>query len=125
MSRHDPVISIRQMKESAEEALGLIKGKSKEEVFSNRILQLALRKLLEILGEAANRLPAEDQDQYPEIEWGQIISMRNRLIHGYDEVDLDLLWEILEEDIPSLLDMLANGPHLGGKTKSNPPKDNQ
>lgn len=66
------------------------------------MLELALVRLLEIIGEAANRLSEECRSSHNAIPWSQIISLRNRLIHGYDSVDLDILWEILTTDLPQL-----------------------
>jgi uncharacterized protein with HEPN domain len=70
------------------------------------MLQLALARLMEIVGEAANRVSSETQRQHPEIPWPQIIGMRNRLIHGYDVVDYDLLWDTVREDLPPLISAL-------------------
>jgi len=70
---------------------------------SDRKLNLSLVRLLEILGEAANRVPSEEQDRYPHIPWPQLIGLRNRLIHGYDQVDFDILWQILTQDLPPLV----------------------
>jgi uncharacterized protein with HEPN domain len=62
--------------------------------------------LLEIIGEAATRLPKEEQPQYPDISWSEIVSLRNRLIHGYDTVDFDILWQIVSQDLPGLIESL-------------------
>jgi len=59
------------------------------------------------VGEAANRVTNDTRQQHPDIPWTQIISLRNRLIHGYDAIDLDILWKILKEDLPVLIDRLA------------------
>ena len=56
---------------------------------------LALVRLLEIVGEAASRTPADERYQYPQIPWGEIVGLRNLLIHGYDSVDFDILWQIM------------------------------
>lgn len=61
---------------------------------------------LELIGEAATRIPKEVQDKHPEIAWRQIIATRNRLIHGYLGIDDDILWSILRDDIPGLLESL-------------------
>ena len=74
---------------------------------ANRMLTLALTHLLEILGEAANRVPPEEQAKHPHIPWQQLIGLRNRLIHGYDQVDLDILWQIVTRDLPALTEELA------------------
>ena len=73
------------------EALALAQGKTREDLDSDRTFELALSELLEIIGEAADRIPAEFQMEHPEIEWAQIIGFRNRLIHGYDAVDFDII----------------------------------
>jgi uncharacterized protein with HEPN domain len=60
-------------------------------------------RLLEIVGEAAGRVPQEVCARHPEIPWPQIVSLRNRLIHGYDSVDFDILWQIINGDLPALI----------------------
>jgi uncharacterized protein with HEPN domain len=67
------------------------------------MLRLALTRLLELVGEAASRYPRELQDQYPQIPWPKLISMRNRLIHGYDFIDYNILWDAVTENLPNLL----------------------
>jgi len=62
---------------------------------------------LELIGEAAARIPADVRDSAPQIPWRQIIATRNRLIHGYLGIDNDTLWSIIESDIPVLLTQLA------------------
>ena len=56
--------------------------------------------------EAANRVSSVTQEQNPGIPWPQIIGMRNRLVHGYDVIDLDLLWRTVREDLPPLMEAL-------------------
>jgi uncharacterized protein with HEPN domain len=106
MSRHERDISLHQMLDHAREAQSLVQGKSRSDLDTDRLLNLALVRLLEIVGEAARRFPQEDQYLYPEIPWHQIISLRNRLIHGYDEVDFDILWKITTDDLPTLISAL-------------------
>ena len=67
------------------------------------MLNLSLVKLIEIVGEAANRISPEAQTKYPAILWQKIIAMRNRLIHGYDNVDFDILYQSISQDLPSLI----------------------
>lgn len=103
MSRHRTDIALSQMRDHAKEALDLAKGKQREDLDAQRVLNLALVRLLEIVGEAANRMPPEDRDRYPQIPWSQIIGLRHRLIHAYDQVDFDILWEIVTRDLPPLV----------------------
>jgi uncharacterized protein with HEPN domain len=91
------------MLDHAREALVLAQGKTRADLDTDRLLNLALVRLLEIIGEAANRIPEEEQARHAEIPWPQIVSLRNRLIHGYDSVDFDILWQIVTEDLPPLI----------------------
>jgi len=61
--------------------------------------------LIKVLGEAANRVSKETQAKHPRIPWAQIIT-RNRLIHGYDFVDLDILWRTVTDNLPALVGQL-------------------
>lgn len=70
------------------------------------MLNLSLVRLLEIVGEAAARLSPETRDGCPSIPWPDIIGLRNRLIHGYDVVDFDILWDIVSGDLPPLIAQL-------------------
>jgi uncharacterized protein with HEPN domain len=63
---------------------------------------------LELIGEAAINIPSEIQDAHASIPWRQIIATRNRLIHGYLGIDIDTLWSIIQDDIPTLLVELQN-----------------
>jgi uncharacterized protein with HEPN domain len=60
-------------------------------------------RLLEIIGEAANGISIENRKELPQIPWTKIIGTRNRLIHGYFDVDLDIVWNILVQNIPELI----------------------
>lgn len=103
MPRHEVGVSLAQMRDHAREALVMAHGKTREDLDSNRMLNLSLVKLLEIVGEAAGRVPTEARAKYPQIPWPQLITLRHRLIHGYDQVDFDILWEIITEDLPPLV----------------------
>jgi uncharacterized protein with HEPN domain len=91
------------MRDHARESLALVAGRNRADLDSDRLLNLALVRLMEVVGEAANRMPVEEQARFPGIPWRQIVSMRNRLIHAYDRVDFDLLWQILQDDMPPLV----------------------
>ena len=57
---------------------------------------------LEVIGEAANRLPDEFKETHSEIEWHKIVGLRNRIVHEYFGVDLEIIWHILHRELPSL-----------------------
>ncbi|MCL7454835.1 MAG: DUF86 domain-containing protein [Anaerolineae bacterium] len=96
-------LPLRHMLDHARETITLAQGKDRTDLDDDRLLELALVRLLEIVGEAASRVPGDDRTRYPQIPWPQIVSLRNRLIHGYDAVDLDILWQIIERDLPPLI----------------------
>jgi uncharacterized protein with HEPN domain len=104
----DDRIRMRHMLDAAKEAIEAIKGRSRGDLARNHIWTLGLVKCIEIIGEAAARLPAETKTKYPQIPWTQIIAMRNRLVHVYFEVDLEQVWKALAEDLPPLVRQLEN-----------------
>lgn len=106
MSRHDDRVTIRQMLDHLEEAVALARERTRSDLDTDRLLLLALLKLVEIVGEAATRISAATQAAQPEIPWREIIGTRNRLVHGYDSVDGDILWNIVTVDFPPLATQL-------------------
>ena len=94
------------MLEHAQEAVVLCKDASREDLIADRTLELAMTRLLEIVGEAAARVTLAAQERYPEIPWAEIIGLRNRLIRDYDTLDLDILWDIIQIDLPPLIEAL-------------------
>ncbi len=68
--------------------------------------QAAVLHQLLVLGEAVKRLSTPFRDQHAEVPWKAVAGMRDRLLHGYDDVDLDLVWKTLDEDLPALVEHL-------------------
>jgi len=101
------LVSMRDMESHAREAVALMGDVDAEALGKNRVLQLALTRLVEIVGEAANRVSQETRQAYTQIPWPQIIGMRNRLVHGYDVIDYDLLHDTIRMDLPPLIGALA------------------
>lgn len=106
MTHHDDEVRLRHMLDHAHEAVSMIQGKKRADLRKNRMLELALVRLIEIVGEAAARVSSEGCNKYSRIPWPEIVGMRNRLVHGYDEVDLDVLWDTIEFDLPPLISEL-------------------
>ncbi|MFO7866383.1 MAG: HepT-like ribonuclease domain-containing protein [Candidatus Aminicenantes bacterium] len=106
MSKRDEPVSFKDMLNHASEAVDLLGNLCKEELKESRIMQLALTRLMEITGEAANRISSSTKKENPDIPWEQIIGMRNRLIHGYDVIDYDLLWDTVNYDLPPLINSI-------------------
>ncbi len=103
MSRRDPYVRLRHMLDYAHEAIAMTHDRTAADLSENRQLSLALTHLVELIGEAASQVPGEFQAQHPEIPWPKIIGTRNRLIHGYDFVDYDILWDTVTNDLPPLI----------------------
>jgi uncharacterized protein with HEPN domain len=96
-------IRLTHMLRHAEEAIQFAAGRTRPDIDFDRLLNLALVRLLEIVGEAASKVSASVQTAHSAIPWPQIVGMRNRLVHGYDSVDFDILWDIVQVDLPPLI----------------------
>ena len=94
------------MLKAAKKADQLSRNRQRRDLDSDELFSLGITRLLEIIGEAASRVSEETRDRYPDIPWAQMIGMRNRLIHGYDVIDEDILWQTITKDIPSLVKIL-------------------
>lgn len=77
-------------------------GKTREELLDNETMNRALVRSLEVIGEATKKLPVELKSKYPHVEWADMAGMRDVLIHNYFGVDLDLVWNTIQNDIPEL-----------------------
>ena len=106
MMQPDDALIVQQMLEHTREAVAMSDRHQREDLSTDRMLELALTRLVEIVGEAANRTSEAYRTKYTSIPWRQAISMRNRLIHGYDAVDLDILWDTVRVDFPALIPAL-------------------
>ncbi|MBN2394724.1 MAG: DUF86 domain-containing protein [Anaerolineae bacterium] len=106
MSRHEPMVRVHYMLDHAREAVEMVHHRSRVDLDMDRMLNLALVRLMEIVGEAAVRMPEAFRSRYPQIPWRDVADLRNRLIHGYDTVDFDILWTIIQEDLPPLIEQL-------------------
>ncbi len=105
--RKDDSIRLHHMMDAAKEAESFGANKTRSSLDSDRKLVLALVKCIEIVGEAATNLTKECRDNIPQIPWTNIIGMRNRLIHAYFEINLDILWKTVIEDLPPLITELG------------------
>ncbi len=103
---HNDSIRINHMLLAINEAYSFSKETKRKDLNKNRMLVLSLIKEIEIIGEAASKLSADLLNRYPEIPWADIVGMRNKLIHGYFEVNLDILWNTIKKDLPKLKEQL-------------------
>ncbi|WP_371802354.1 DUF86 domain-containing protein [Candidatus Lokiarchaeum ossiferum] len=99
----DDLTRILHIYDACTEIIHFTKNITKTQFRNNRMLQLAIVHLFEIIGEAANSISVEIPQKYPSIPWKSLIGMRNRLIHGYFDIDLNIVWQTIQSDIPFLL----------------------
>ena len=106
MSRRDPTVRLRHMRDYAQKALEMTEKRARGDLEKDEMLRLALTHLVELVGEAASQIPAQQRKAYPQIPWPKVVGIRNRLIHGYDLVDHDILWDTIRHDLPGLIQAL-------------------
>ena len=94
------------MLDHAREAVDMASSRQRIDLEADRTFSLAVTRLVEIIGEAAARVSDQRQQEIPSIPWREVVGMRNRLIHGYDAVDRDILWDIIQYDLPELITAL-------------------
>lgn len=98
----DDRIRILHMIDAAQAVEQFIRGKKREDLDVDRLLLFAVLRAIEVIGEAASKVTDETQAAMPSIPWASIIGMRNRLIHGYFDIDANVVWRTASEEIPSL-----------------------
>lgn len=108
MPRNEDIIRLRHMLEASQDAVSFVEGKNRKDLDENKMLRLSLIRCIEIIGEAASKLSIDCQSEFPAIPWKNIITMRNRLIHAYYDINLDTVWGTIIEDLPPLIIELEN-----------------
>jgi uncharacterized protein with HEPN domain len=100
--QHD-LIRVRHMLAAAKEAMEFAAGKKRMDLEKDRLHMLAIIKSIEIIGEAASKVTETFKTENSNIPWNDIINMRNRLIHAYFDVNLDIIWQTVKTDLPELI----------------------
>jgi len=98
----DPLVYIDDILDPMEKAEAFTAGIDYVQFEDDVRTIYAVIRALEIIGEAVKRLPADFREQYPSMPWKDMAGMRDKIIHGYDEVDLRIVWKVVKEDIPML-----------------------
>jgi uncharacterized protein with HEPN domain len=88
---------------AAREAKQIATGFSEAEFKRNRVLQLALERLVQNIGEAAARLSPQARERLPHVPWHDVVGMRNRLVHDYTHVDVLRVWQVVQSDLDELI----------------------
>ena len=106
MSKRSPEHLVEDNWESIDKIDRYSEGMSQDDFQSDEKTIDAVVRNLEIIGEAASRMPEDFTDQHSEIEWVKIIGLRNRIVHEYFGVDLQIIWQIIKKDLPSFKESL-------------------
>ncbi|MGH9625587.1 MAG: HepT-like ribonuclease domain-containing protein [Bryobacteraceae bacterium] len=102
MSKRDHRVTLRQIIEYVQHAQALCAGKTAAQIEANWPDALAFERTMEVLGEAVKRLPEDLVRRYPQVPWHLVAGMRDKISHGYDTVDYQLLWDTVKNDLPTL-----------------------
>ncbi|MCK4282877.1 MAG: DUF86 domain-containing protein [Candidatus Brocadiae bacterium] len=104
--KNEDRIRLQHMLDAARDALSFAEGRVREDLEADRQLALAVVKCVEIIGEAASQVSPETQGELPELPWPKMVAMRHRLVHTYYDINLDVVWSTLGEDLPPLVETL-------------------
>lgn len=99
---------VTDMIQFAEKVMAYTRGMDQSRFIADTQAYDATLRNLELIGEAATRIPSTIRDAHSDIPWRSIVGTRNRLAHGYMRVDDDLVWDIIQNDVPTLLPALRN-----------------
>ena len=107
--------ALEQMLDTARRIGTLARGRTRDALEGDEVAQLALLHLIQRLGEAASRVSAYYRAEHSEFPWGEMVGMRNRIVHGYDDLDPDIVWRIVTEDVEPVVAALERAlANLGG-----------
>lgn len=104
MSKRGPLLYLRDILDSITKVEEYVLGMTYAQFSEDEKTIDATVRNLEIIGEAARNIPEDFRDKYPEIPWEKMISMRNKVLHEYFGVDVEILWQTIQEDLPALKD---------------------
>lgn len=103
MTQRDDQVYIGHMIDTANKAINFVSGLSREDFDNNEQLRLAVTHLLQIIGEAARRVSVAFRDTHPQIPWKAIVGMRSKVVHDYLNVDEDVVWDTVKNDLAPLV----------------------
>jgi uncharacterized protein with HEPN domain len=101
--QRDDETRIRHILDAARKAHDFASGRKRADLEKDEMLALSLVRLLEIIGEAAGDISDEYRSKHPDVPWRKMVGLRNRLIHGYFDIDLDIVWDTVMGDLPPLI----------------------
>jgi uncharacterized protein with HEPN domain len=97
---------LQHMLDAAKEIVSFLEGRERLDLFNDRKLSLSLVALYQMLGEAAKNVSPELRGLHPEIPWSRVSRMRDRIAHGYFDIDYDIIWDTAKDKLPVLIQQL-------------------
>ena len=82
-------------------------GRGRQAFVADELIQTYIVHNLQILGEAAAKIPSDQQREYPNLPWPKMVGMRNVLVHNYFNIDLDIVWQVVESELPALKEKIG------------------
>jgi len=113
MTQRDDLVYIGHMLDTAKKATSFIKDLTRKDFDNSELLRLSLAHLLQIIGEAARRVSPDFRAVYPGIPWKAVVGMRSKVVHDYLDIDEDVVWDTVKNDLPFLILELEKIMNLG------------
>lgn len=108
MPKRDPALLIEDMVNAGRKIQRYIQGLNQEAFIKDeKTIDAVIRNLM-VIGEAAQQMPEDERLRYTQVPWGQIAGLRNRIVHDYAGVDLEIVWKVVSENIPDLEGQLVS-----------------
>ena len=103
MSKRDPILLLKDILDSSDKIRMYTEELNFDQFFTDFKTRDAVIRNFEIIGEAANRIPESFKNKYPNIEWHYLRGLRNRIVHDYFGIDYEIVWNIIKNDLESLI----------------------
>jgi uncharacterized protein with HEPN domain len=104
--RAEDRVRVLHMIDAAESLSQFVTGRKQTDLDQDRMLLFAVVRAIEVIGEAASKVSEETREASPAIPWNAIVGMRNRLVHGYFDIDTRIVWKTVTGEVPALLPLL-------------------
>jgi uncharacterized protein with HEPN domain len=103
----DDLVYVGHMLDCARKARAMVTGKDRAAYDADETLRLALAHLIQVIGEAARRVAPEFRAAHAQVPWAEIVGTRHKIVHDYMDVEDDVLWSVVADDLPELIRQLA------------------
>ena len=98
----------RHMIEAAEHAIRFVSGRTRADLDHDPMLLFAVVRAIEIIGEASRHISEQMQEDHPEAPWFEMRAIRNKIVHDYMEINTDIIWDTVQNDLPALKPVIEN-----------------